>query len=121
MVELILQPNENRCAFTEHEHILELPVCCPISHNPRPGSTITISYKAQKGFLEVASLRTYIDSFIGGKDDTRSMEGMLQDIAQTCSNVLGVDVKLASNLFIEPSQTMKVTCYAFAQTSPRLR
>ena len=55
MVELIIQPNEFRCASTEHEHVLELPVCCPYSNNPRPGSTITISYKGSAGFLDVRS------------------------------------------------------------------
>lgn len=112
MVELIIQRNECRCAFTEHEHVLELPVCCPISQNPRPGSEITISYKGNAGFLEVASLRRYVHSFVGGKGDIRSMEGMLQEIAQSCANALGVDVRLTSNLVIEPSQIMRVKCYA---------
>lgn len=116
MVELKLQPNECRCAFTEHEHELYLPQCCPVSHNPQPGSKVTISYKGKSGFLEVASLRAFIDSYIGGKGEVRSMEGMLQEIAQTCAEILHVDVKLESYLVIEPGQVMRVRCYAF----PRL-
>jgi NADPH-dependent 7-cyano-7-deazaguanine reductase QueF len=112
-VGLAIQPNEHRCAFTEHEHVLELPRCCPISGNPQPGSTITISYRGYEGFLEVASLRHFIDSYVGGKGEVRSMEGMLQEIAQACATRLLIDVKLTSHLIIEPSQIMKITCYAF--------
>jgi 7-cyano-7-deazaguanine reductase len=111
--ELKLQPNEHRCAFTKHEHILKLPPCCPISGNPLPGSTITIEYEGQEAFLEVASLRSFVDSFVGGKDDIRSMEGMLQEIAQACADILEVHVKLLSDLQINPGQIMRVTCYAF--------
>lgn len=114
MVALKLQPNEFRCAFTYHEHEIELPQCCPISGNPQPGSTITISYEGNEGFLEVASLRTFIDSYVGGKGEVRSMEGMLQEIAQACADTLGVQVTLKSNLLIDPKQIMRVTCYGFA-------
>lgn len=113
MVELKLQPNECRCAFTEHEHVLGVFDMCPVSGNPLCGSTVHIHYKGSKGFLEVASLRTFIDSYKGGKGDVRSMEGMLQEIAQSCSDILQVDVKLSSYLRINPNQVMKVTCYAF--------
>lgn len=112
-MELKLQPNECRCDFTEHEHILALPQCCPVSGNPQAGSTITIAYRGTKGFLEVAALRVFVDSYIGGKGEVRSMEGMLQEIAQACADILKVDVKLSSNLIIEPKQIMRVTCYAF--------
>jgi hypothetical protein len=50
---------------------------------------------------------------VGGKGDVRSMEGMLQQIAQVCADVLEVDVKLTSELVIEPRQVMRVTCFAF--------
>jgi NADPH-dependent 7-cyano-7-deazaguanine reductase QueF len=113
MVELKLQPNEMRCAFTEHEHILKISGMCPVTKNPLRFSTITIAYKGYKGFLEVVSLKAFIDSYIGGKGNIRSMEGMLQDIAQSCADILKVDVKITSNLLIYPSQIMRVTCYAF--------
>jgi NADPH-dependent 7-cyano-7-deazaguanine reductase QueF len=113
MVELKLQPNEQRCAFTEHEHGVSFNGCCPITGNPQKGSSLTIYYKGADSFLEVASLKAFIDSYIGGKGDVRSMEGMLQEIAQACANVLKVDVKLYSFLLIEPEQTMRITCYAF--------
>jgi hypothetical protein len=37
----------------------------------------------------------------------------LQEIAQSCADVLKVDVKLTSELVIEPRQIMRITCYAF--------
>jgi NADPH-dependent 7-cyano-7-deazaguanine reductase QueF len=110
---LKLQPNEGRCAFTEHEHELPLLRCCPVSGNPTWGSTITISYKGAESFLEIQSLREFVDSFVGGKGEIRSMEGMLQEIAQACANILRVDVRLNSVLWLEPKQAMRVTCYAF--------
>lgn len=113
MTELEIQPNENRCAFTEHEHVLEIFDMCPVTGNPLCGSTISIKYRGEKGFLEVASLRTFVNSYAGGKGSVRSMEGMLQEIAQACADVLEVDVVLSSYLRIEPNQNMKVTCYAF--------
>jgi NADPH-dependent 7-cyano-7-deazaguanine reductase QueF len=113
MVALKLQSNEHRCAFTEHEHDLKISGFCPVSGNPQEGSGILISYKGTDGFLEVAALKAFVESYRGGKGDVRSMEGMLQEIAQSCADVLGVDVKLCSFLRIEPEQIMKITCYAF--------
>jgi NADPH-dependent 7-cyano-7-deazaguanine reductase QueF len=113
MVELKVQPNEARCAFTEHEHRLEISNYCPVTQNPNPGSRLHIFYKGKNGFLEVASLHKFVTSYRGGKGEVRSMEGMLQEIAQCCSDVLRVEVKLIGDLIISPSQYMKVTCYAF--------
>jgi hypothetical protein len=113
VAELKLQPNEKRCAFTEHEHDLKISGFCPVSGNPQEGSGILISYKAEANFLEVAALKAFIETYRGGKGEIRSMEGMLQEIAQECSNALEVDVKLYAFLRIEPEQIMKVTCYAF--------
>lgn len=109
------QANENRCAFTEHEHGISFHGCCPITGNPQEGSSLTIRYKADEHFLEVASLKALVESYIGGKGDVRSMEGMLQEIAQVCANILKVDVQLYSFLLLDPEQTMRVTCYAFPE------
>jgi NADPH-dependent 7-cyano-7-deazaguanine reductase QueF len=113
MVALKLQPNEKRCLFIEHEHILDLPQCCPVSGNPQPGSTLAISYKGEESFLEVYSLKAFIESYVGGKNGVRSMEGMLQDIAQACADALNIEVRLYANLLLHPAQKMRVTCYAF--------
>ena len=84
-----------------------------MSGNPQPGSTLTIAYRGKKGFLEVAALRAFVDSYVNGRGEVRSMEGMLQEIARSCAEVLEVDVKLSSELIIEPGQVMRITCYAF--------
>lgn len=113
MVGLRLQINEGRCAFTEHEHVLDLLRCCPVSGNPQPGSVLSIFYKGQRGFLEVQSLLDYVQTYVGGKGDIRSMEGMIQAIAQDCADILEVDVRVEARLMIKPSQRMIVKCYAF--------
>jgi NADPH-dependent 7-cyano-7-deazaguanine reductase QueF len=95
-------------------HILDIPPCCPVSKNPRPGSQIAITYKPMGCSLEIASLIAYIHSFRGGLYDAsgqlvvRDMEGMIQRIAQECSAVLGVAVEVEANLQLVPRQQMKV-------------
>jgi NADPH-dependent 7-cyano-7-deazaguanine reductase QueF len=106
------QPNERLCAHIESEHILGLPACCPISKNPGPGSTIAIRYTPVDTFLEVASLKRYIDSYVGGKGAVRSMEGMIQAIAQDCSDVVRVEVEVLARLNIAPEQQMTLVCVA---------
>lgn len=106
------QPNERRCHRMEETHILTIPPCCPVSGNPRPGSTIEIRYSPAKQILEVASLRAYVDSYKGGKGDIRSMEGMIQAITQDCANAVGVMVHTLALLNISPRQKMRLECSA---------
>lgn len=63
-------------------------------------------------FLEVASLRAYVDSYIGGRGDVRSMEGMIQQIAQDCANAAESRVTCRASLNIAPNQSMRVRCVA---------
>jgi 7-cyano-7-deazaguanine reductase len=104
--------NEARCMWTRENHILELPACCPISKNPQPGSTISIVYEPRDLILEVASLRKYIDAYVGGYDGIRSMEGMVQQITADVAEVLGVMVRVEADLILEPKQRMKLVCCA---------
>ena len=106
------QPNERHCANTYETHILALPECCPRSKNPRPGSTVAIRYMAGPLFLEVASLYAYIDSFRGGRGAVRSMEGMVQTIAQDCADALRRPVEAKARLYLLPNQRMVVRCHA---------
>lgn len=93
-------------------HTLAIPPCCPVSRNPRPGSTITISYRPHGTSLEVAALYAYIDQFDGGlKDESgtvivRNMEEMIQRIAIDCAAATGVPVGVTANLLIAPKQAM---------------
>src|SRR5687768_13944584 len=113
MPDLKTQPNEKRCNRTTSTHILDLKPCCPISENPTLGSTAEINYEAGEYLLEVAALKAYVDDFVGGRGDVRSMEGMIQTIAQDCSDVLHCRVWVKANLLINPSQRMILECSAY--------
>lgn len=97
---------------TKEQHVFALPVCCPISKNPRTGSTLTINYEPQDRVLEVASLYAYIHSFIGGlRDDTgtiivRDMEQMIERIAADCAAIVGTQVSVRAHLVLLPTQEM---------------
>lgn len=96
------------------EHILNIPPCCPVSKNPRPGSTITIRYRPVGKSLEIASLIAYIHSFRGGLYDgtgqlvVRDMEGMIGRIAEDCKQVVGVSVQVEADLELLPHQKMRL-------------
>lgn len=109
------KPNEARCNSMTETHILDLKPCCPMTHNPRAGSVIEIEYRPGKLILEVASLRAYVDSYIGGRGDVRSMEGMIQNITQDCANTVKTSVRVTAILIIEPEQRMKLECAAHAK------
>jgi|YNPNPStandDraft_1061719.scaffolds.fasta_scaffold18452_2 NADPH-dependent 7-cyano-7-deazaguanine reductase QueF len=66
---------------------------CPISGEPQPSSTITISYEAGPCLLETKALRRYLESFAGENDyGVRDLEEAVQVIAQECANALVVQV-----------------------------
>lgn len=95
-------------------HILDVPPCCPVSKNPRPGSKLIIRYKPAGKVLEVGALYAYLHQYKGGlKDESgnlivRDMEGMISLITQHCSEVLGVPVQVRANLVIAPKQFMRL-------------
>jgi NADPH-dependent 7-cyano-7-deazaguanine reductase QueF len=96
----------------EEAHILEIPPCCPVSKNPRPGSRIIIRYSPAGKSLEIGSLKVYIHSFRGGLYDAtgqlviRDMEGMIARIAEDCASTLGVKVVVLAELNLVPKQEM---------------
>lgn len=94
-----LQPNALHIS-TLQSHVLDLPIgCCPVSRNPRPGSWIALNYYVYPHtcFIEVDSLKRYLKTYVGGKDQTsigavRGMEDMIAAIAKDCAVALGVPV-----------------------------
>jgi NADPH-dependent 7-cyano-7-deazaguanine reductase QueF len=115
MKKIVLQTQPNNTTGNAIEtHTLPIPPCCPVSKNPRPGSTITISYTPIGKSLEIASLFAYIHVFRGGLYDEhgqlviRDMEGMIQRIADDCASLLGVDVEVIADLHLLPRQHMKL-------------
>lgn len=111
MRQIDTQPNTQSTSYLE-AHTLDLPQCCPVSRNPFPGSTVTITYRPGQCCLEVASLYAYIHQFKGGlKDDTgtivvRNMEDMIARIAYDCAQAAGVDVSVCAQLVIAPKQRL---------------
>lgn len=112
LVTLATQPNEKRCHRMKETHIIPIHGCCPMTGNPMEGSTIEIEYQAHDLLLEVASLRAYVDSYVGGRGDVRSMEGMCQQIAQDAANALRCPAWVKTDLIITPNQRMILECSA---------
>lgn len=103
------------------QHVLELPVCCPVSKNPRPGSKITIAYRVKEMVLDITPLYAYIHQFVGGlyaetgELEVRDMEGMLLRIAHDCAQVVGVPVRVTAQLKVLPKQEMKLVARGYPQ------
>jgi hypothetical protein len=114
MRELITLPNNTSGQRLFMQHEVDIPPCCPVSRNPRPGSTLTIVYRANVQVLEVASLYAYIHQFVGGLRDgsdallVRDLEGMLLRVAQDCAQALDVPVRVYARWNVAPKQLVSV-------------
>lgn len=123
MTTLKTLPNNTTGRRMFEQHTLDIPPCCPVSKNPRPGSKIVISYRAKEQVLEVASLMAYIYRFVGGLHSAsgdlvvRDMEGMLLKIAQDCANKLGVPVRVRAELVLLPRQKASVIARGYPEVS----
>lgn len=66
---------------------------CPMTGEPQPLSTLTISYEAGDCLLETKALRRYLESFAGENVyDIRDLEEAAQAVAKACANALAVQV-----------------------------
>ena len=121
MLALKVLPNNTTGQRLFEQHVLDLPTCCPISKNPRPGSRITISYRAKEMILDITPLYAYIHRFVGGlynetgELEVRDMEGMLLRIAQDCSQVVGVPVRVTAQLIVLPKQEMRIVTRGYPE------
>ena len=102
--------------ITAQSFTLALPIaCCPVSKNPREGSTITIRYTPRSCVLEVGALFAYLQTYRGGlKDETgayivRDMEGMIMQIARDCGLALGTNVEVQAEINLRPFEIMRLT------------
>lgn len=109
----MIVPQVLPCASTHLQvHRLSLDPACPRSKNPRPGSTITLAYRPRGYALEVGALYAYIHQFRGGlhQDDgtlvVREMEAMIARVAEDCTEVLQVPVRVRADLLLLPWQEM---------------
>jgi len=112
------QSNMQGCDF--EAHTLDLPQCCPVSHNPLPGSTVTICYRPGAYVLDIVTLYTYIHQYVGGLQDengeiiVRDLEVMIARIAEDCAQVVQVPVSACARLLLTPKQSL----YAFVRKKP---
>ena len=105
-------PNERRQVEMRLKHTVPLPSCCPVSKNPGPGSTLTVSYHAKTSVLEVYSLQRFIGRYVGGSPEgTRTMEAMIQEIAAACAAAVGVPVKVTARVRLQTGR-LRIRCHA---------
>ncbi len=92
---------------TWQTHTVALPPCCPVSDNPREGSTLEVRYRSCGEVLEVYSLRQVVERFRGGWRGTdrypaeRNMEGMIGTLAQMCADALGRYVRVHASVVLD--------------------
>jgi NADPH-dependent 7-cyano-7-deazaguanine reductase QueF len=75
---------------------------CPMSGEPQPGSTITISYTAGAILLETKALRRYLESFAGENPyGVRDLEEAVQVIARHAADTLKVPVRVTARYLLQ--------------------
>jgi hypothetical protein len=138
---LEVMPNLMPEVATRQEYIIALDPACPVSGNPKKGSSIKIGYSPKLWHLEVYSLRAFIEQFKGGlsksvienirelgyqsadEDDyptmapyvVRDQEHMIQYVAQACADAVGVEVEAVAQLILSDgvsTSEMRVDCVA---------
>lgn len=95
--QLAVIANPNPDLGTWQEHLLDLPELCPYSHNPAPGSTLSIAYTAGGWFLELFALEAYLPGFVA-HPVVRDNELLAQTVALEAARVLGVPVEVNLDL-----------------------
>ena len=86
-------------------HICNIPSpCCPISKNPKAGSTISFTYKPNGWVVEVYSLQQLVMCFVGGYPGNdfypaeRNMEGMCQLQCRMVADAISIHVSYLANI-----------------------
>lgn len=113
---LAVLPNPDSAPYTQISITMPLPSLCPVSRNPQEGSSITITYIANRYLLEVYSIMAYLKTFTNGKQDgdtfIREMEQTIQVIAQHAAAVLLADVEVVAHVVLQHGQTMTIAVKA---------
>lgn len=100
------------------EHVLHLPELCPATHNPAPGSTLTLRYRPGAQLLELFSLDAYMDAFVAHAV-VRDMEFFVQTVAQDAADAVGVPVTAAAQVGLRGlRQEQRVTVEARPSPTP---
>ncbi|ADV66434.1 hypothetical protein [Deinococcus maricopensis] len=96
---------------TTVEHVLHLPELCPASHNPAPGSTLTVRYAPRAHLLELFSLDAYVRAF-HQHPVVRDIEFFVQTVAEDCAATLGLEVTVCGDVklnMVRQEQRVTVT------------
>jgi NADPH-dependent 7-cyano-7-deazaguanine reductase QueF len=99
--------NQNPAMSMAQRHIVNVPALCPITANPQPGSTLTVTYLPGAKLLELYSLTEYVHHFIGHKT-VRDIEHFAQVLAQDCADALGVSVCVRAHFVLHLDQIVKL-------------
>jgi hypothetical protein len=104
----VMPVSDHRVASRTVTNTIALPSsCCPVSGNPRAGSTLNLIYQPKKWVVEVYSLRELTQRFVGGFEATehypaeRNMEGMVELIAQMVADAVDVDVSFSASIVLD--------------------
>lgn len=93
---------------------VDLPEMCPRSHNPRPGSTLSLRPLAAGEYAEVGAVAGCATEaaaqLVGGHDGVRDMEGAIAYIAQRVADLLGCPVEYRAELKIVTPAPARVEC-----------
>jgi hypothetical protein len=97
------------CAITGQLHIVDVPPLCTRTHNPLPGSAVSIRYApVDNTVLEVYSLTEYVHGFVGSMV-VRDIEQFAQVVAADCGKLLGVEVGVAARFVLNIGQIVETT------------
>jgi 7-cyano-7-deazaguanine reductase len=88
-------------------HVVNVPALCPATHNPQPGSTLTLTYLPAAKLLELYALTDYVHSFVGHQT-VRDIEYFAQTLAQDCADALGVAVSVRTHFVLHLDQMVKL-------------
>lgn len=97
-------------------HIVALPIMCPVSKNPQPGSTLLLQYTPQQGLvLDVDDLADEILQYVHGHPSgVRDMETTIQRLCEFAASAVKVPVTALADLLIYTSpgsqQRLQLQC-----------
>lgn len=105
---LLIMPCELHGGSMTMTHVCNIPAsCCPISKNPKAGSTITFTYIPEGWVVEVYSLESLLKQFQGGYTGSdqypleRNMEGMCQLLCRMISDALKLNVSYRAEINLD--------------------
>jgi hypothetical protein len=105
---LLIMPCELHGGSMIMTHLCNIPApCCPVSKNPKSGSTISFTYTPNSWVVEVYSLESLLKQFQGGYKGNnhypaeRNMEGMCQLLCKMVSDALGIEVSYRADINLD--------------------